>query len=218
MVHHLISAWAEYTPALVISRPSAEGTNQSKLYQAGEIRASGFLTPESLVTNDPAAVREFQALHGSLIYKSMSNVRSVVKELAVDDLEGKVLGPVLFQQRIVGQNVRVHVVGEECFACAIETEGTDYRYAPSRMTKMTLPGDVADKAVALTRRLGLYLAGLDFIVTPAGEWYCLEANPNPAFACFADGDEVAQAVARLLMEAPEPERRQLGGSIFEMSL
>jgi len=204
MVHHLISAWAEYTPALVISRPSAEGTNQSKLYQAGEIRASGFLTPESLVTNDPSEIREFRARHGSLIYKSMSNVRSVVKELAIEDLDGKVLGPVQFQQRIAGQNIRVHVVGDDCFACAIETEGTDYRYAPSRMTSITLPYDVAQRAVALTRRLGLYLAGLDLILTPSAEWYCLEANPNPAFASFGHADAIAQAVARLLMAAPEP--------------
>lgn len=199
MVHHLISAWAEYTPALVISRPSAEGTNQSKLYQAIAIRAAGFLTPESLVTNDPAAIREFHARHGSLIYKSMSNVRSIVKELAVEDLEGKVLGPVQFQQRIAGQNVRVHVAGEECFACAIETDGADYRYADSRMLPISLPVDVARKAVALTRRLGLPLAGLDLIQTPSGDWHCLEANPNPAFASFAGAGRVAQAVARLLL-------------------
>jgi len=206
MVHHLISAWAEYTPALVVSRPSAEGTNQSKLYQAIEIRAAGFLTPESLVTNDPAAIGEFHARHGSLIYKSMSNVRSIVKELAAEDLEGKVLGPVQFQERIHGQNIRVHVAGEECFACAIETDGADYRYADSRLVPTSLPADVARRAVRLTRRLGLPLAGLDLILTPSGDWYCLEANPNPAFACFADADCVAQAVARLLLEARLPLR------------
>jgi hypothetical protein len=199
MVHHLISAWAEYTPALVISRPSAEGTNQSKLYQALAIRRAGFLTPASLVTNDPAAIREFQARNGRLIYKSMSNVRSIVKELEVEDLAGKVLGPTQFQKRIEGQNIRVHVVGEEYFACAIECDGTDYRYADSRMIPTALPIDVARQAIALTRNLGLYLAGLDLILTPAGEWYCLEANPNPAFACFVHADAVGEAVARMLV-------------------
>ena len=201
LVHHLISAWAEHTSALVISRPSGEGSNQSKLYQARAIRAAGFLTPESLVTNDPAAIREFAERRGRLIYKSLSNVRSTVRELDLDELEGKTLGPVQFQERVEGQNIRVHVTGEECFACAITSNGTDYRYAESQMTAMELPAEVARKAVLLTRQLGLDLAGLDFILTPAGEWYCLEANPNPAFACFAGSSDIADAVARMLVEA-----------------
>ena len=201
MVHHLISAWAEYAPGLVISRPSAEGTNQSKLYQAVAIRSAGFLTPDTLVSNDPNAIREFQARHGRVIYKSMSNVRSIVKELEAEDLVGKVLGPTQFQKRIEGQNIRVHVVGEEYFACAIESDGTDYRYAESRMIPTALPIDVARKAIGLTRNLGLHLAGLDLILTPAGEWYCLEANPNPAFACFVHADAVGEAVARMLAGA-----------------
>ena len=198
IVHHLISTWAEYTRALVISRPSAEGTNQSKLYQAAEISACGFLTPESLVTNQPDEIRKFQSTHGALIYKSMSSVRSIVQELRPEDLDGKQLGLVLFQRRIAGQNIRVHVAGDECFACLIETDGVDYRYTPSRFTPVQLPGEIADKARAVARKLGLVLAGLDLILTPQEEWYCLEANPNPAFACFDTSDEIAGAVARLL--------------------
>ena len=201
LVHHLISAWAEHTPALVISRPSAEGTNQSKLYQAMAIRAAGFLTPETLVTNDGEAIREFGQLHGRLIYKSLSNVRSIVKELDLGEVEGRALGPAQFQDRVEGQNIRVHVAGEECFACAITSDETDYRYAESQMTPVELPAEVARKAVLLTRQLGLYLAGLDFVVTPAGDWYCLEANPNPAFACFTGAPEIADAVARMLLAA-----------------
>ena len=202
LVHHLISAWAEYTPALVVSRPSSEGTNQSKLYQAAEIRAAGFLTPESLVSTDPAAIREFRACHGRLIYKSMSSVRSIVRELAAADLDlgANPLGPTLFQQFIEGQNVRVHVVGPECFACAIETTGADYRYAPSQMASRTLPSTIAERCVALSRRLGLTLAGLDLIRTPAGDWYCLEVNPNPAFMSFPAGDQVARALAHVLLK------------------
>lgn len=201
MVHHLIGAWAEHTPALVISRPSAEGTNQSKLYQAIAIRNAGFLTPETLVTGDCGAIREFQVRHGKVIYKSMSSVRSVVKELRIEDLEGAAQGATQFQQKIEGTNVRVHVVGSECFACGIETDGADYRYANSRMFAVSVPTDVAGRAVALARSLGMHLAGLDLIVTADGRWYCLEVNPNPAFACFADADCIAAAMARLLIQA-----------------
>jgi hypothetical protein len=188
LVHHMISAWAEYSRALIVSRPSSEGANQSKLYQAAEIRAAGFLTPESLVTNDPAAIREFRARHGRLIYQSMSNVRSIVRELADPDLEQQSFGPALFQQRVEGCNVRVHVVGRKCFA------------------NCELPDDVGDRAVALSRRLGLTLAGLDLIRTASGDWYCLEANPNPAFTSFPDGERVARALARELADAGKSTR------------
>jgi glutathione synthase/RimK-type ligase-like ATP-grasp enzyme len=201
MVHHLVSTWAEYTPALVISRPSAEGTNRSKLYQATEILACGFRYPESLVTNDPAEIRNFARRRRRVIYKSMSNVRSIVKALSIDDLEGKKLGPVFFQHLIEGQNVRVHVVGEDCFACAIDTDGVDYRYASSYMRPVQLPPEVRNKAVALTRKLQLVLAGIDLILADTGDWYCLEVNPNPGFASFHDGDLIADAVAHLLLQA-----------------
>jgi D-alanine-D-alanine ligase-like ATP-grasp enzyme len=47
----------------------------------------------------------------------------------------------------------------------------------------------------------LILSGIDLIATAAGEFYCLEVNPNPAFSYFDRfGDEaIAQAVAGLLM-------------------
>jgi glutathione synthase/RimK-type ligase-like ATP-grasp enzyme len=120
LVHHLIGAWADDTTALVVNRPSAEATNHSKLYQATQIHASGFAVPESLVTNAPDRVREFHARCGRVIYKSMSSVRSVVRELdlgLLDTIEH--MGPVMFQKRIMGTNIRVHVVGEEAIACAI---------------------------------------------------------------------------------------------------
>jgi glutathione synthase/RimK-type ligase-like ATP-grasp enzyme len=207
VLHSLMNDWAEGSEAVIVNRPSGEITNHSKLRQAERIRESGFLVPRSLVTNDPQRVRAFHAEHGDLIFKSMSSVRSVVKRLdlaALDAIEA--LGPVLFQERVPGRNVRVHVVGERAFACAVESEGIDYRYAPSRLEPVALPSDIAARCVALTHRLNLLLSGLDLIVTDGGDWYCLEVNPNPGFTAYDlwnDG-EIARAVAELLMGSPLP--------------
>jgi hypothetical protein len=204
LVHHLIGAWAESTAALVINRPSAEASNHSKLFQARDIAAVGFSVPRSLVTNEPERVREFQARYGRVIYKSMSSVRSIVQELGRGVLDGiGRMAPVLFQECVLGTNIRVHVVGEEAIACAIETDGVDYRYANrTHMTSATLSPEVSQRCVVLAKRLGLVVAGLDLIITASGEWYCLEVNPNPAFSVFevADRPDIAQRVAKMLCE------------------
>jgi glutathione synthase/RimK-type ligase-like ATP-grasp enzyme len=203
LVHHLMNNWAEHTTAFVISRPSAEATNHSKLFQARRIRSSGFLVPDSLITNDAGAIEEFRVKHPELIYKSMSSVRSIVKELTPEepDAGGKKIGPVFFQQRIRGKNIRVHVVGSRVFPALIESEEIDYRYAPASIRPVGLPALIADRCIRLSHDLGLPLSGIDLITTDEGQWYCLEVNPNPAFSCYERTDdlEIADAVAGLLI-------------------
>ena len=205
VVHHLLMSWAEHAAAMVINRPSAEATNQSKLYQAMAIARSGLRVPESLVSNDAEEIEQFTARHGRVIYKSMSSVRSVVQELDLRSLRTLgTMGPALFQQRIIGRNVRVHVIGEETVACGIESEATDYRYGEARMTVCELPSDVTQKCVEVTRALGLELSGIDLMVTADDQYYCLEVNPSPAFSVFdaASSGTIARLVAQRLMEGP----------------
>jgi glutathione synthase/RimK-type ligase-like ATP-grasp enzyme len=202
LAHQLVHDWAEHTPALVINRPSACAGNHSKPDQATDIRASGFLVPDSLITNDPVAIRDFAARHRSVIYKSMSSVRSIVKEFDVSTLDavGRI-GPAFFQRRIVGDNIRVHVVADEAMACRIESQSIDYRYGRFAVEPFDLPQEIAVRCIRLSRDLRLVLAGIDLIVTPAGEYYCLEVNPNPAFSYFDLPDEkgIARAVAQALL-------------------
>jgi len=204
VVHHLLMSWAEHTAATVINRPSAEATNQSKLFQAMAIRQFGLKVPESLVSNDAEEIERFAAVHERVIYKSMSSVRSVVEELNLQSLSALgAMGPALFQQRIVGRNVRVHVVGEETVACAIESDATDYRYGKARMTPHVLPDEVASRCVNVTRGLGMVLSGIDLIAIADDEYYCLEVNPSPAFSAFqtASSRSIADLVADKLMAA-----------------
>ena len=192
-----MSTWAEYSPARIIHRPSAEGSNHSKLYQALRIQEAGFLTPASLVSNDRQQIGAFLADHGRVIYKSMSSVRSIVRELELQNLEGMDLGPVLFQELIVGRQFRIHVVADRYFAHAIDCSEIDYRYAENSINDCDIPASVAQHCVAMTRSLGLTLAGIDLIQTSSGEWYCLEVNSNPGFSYYDIGGprKVAGAVA-----------------------
>jgi hypothetical protein len=204
--------WCELTPALVVNRPSAMASNNSKPYQAALIRAHGLRTPDTLVTTDPAAAAEFAARHGEVIYKSVSGVRSIVARLTPahrDRLANVETCPTQFQERIEGVDVRLHVVGETTFACEIESGADDYRYASRtgddvRVTPTVLPDEVAERCLALVDGLGLAVAGVDLRRRPDGEWFCFEVNPSPGFSFYeaATGQPIGEAVAALLAGGP----------------
>jgi glutathione synthase/RimK-type ligase-like ATP-grasp enzyme len=97
-----------------MNRAGAGTSNSSKPFQAQLIQRAGFNVPETLVTNDPELVCEFRDRHGRVIYKSMSEVRSIVRFLddeAINRLDLLRWCPVQFQRYIPGVNVRVHTVG-----------------------------------------------------------------------------------------------------------
>jgi glutathione synthase/RimK-type ligase-like ATP-grasp enzyme len=203
-----LQAWSEMTPALVVNRFSAMASNSSKPYQARLIEGYGFAVPETLITTDAEAVREFWLQHGTVVYKSISGVRSIVSRLTrehMDRFDMLRWCPTQFQQYIPGTDYRVHVVGEEAFACEITSSEDDYRYAGRSggsvsLRSCPLEPDVIDRCVAVTRGLGLAVAGVDLRHHPAGRWFCFEVNPSPAFSYYqsATGLPIGQAIAQLL--------------------
>jgi hypothetical protein len=204
----ILWSWAEITPALVVNRPSAMAQNGSKPHQSEQIRSFGFEVPETLVTTDPQAVRDFWAHHGSIVYKSISGVRSIVARLGpqhADRIDDVVWCPTQFQHYVCGTDYRVHVIGEELFCHQVTSEADDYRYASRQgvsvnMRPSALPPEWANRCRSLTAAMGLAVAGIDLRRTPEGAWYCFEVNPSPAFTYFDDAADqpIARAVARLL--------------------
>jgi glutathione synthase/RimK-type ligase-like ATP-grasp enzyme len=198
----------EIAPARVINRVRPMGSNSSKPYQAQLIRQNGFAVPETLITNDPDIAREFYTRHGRVIYKSISGVRSIVQEMQPADLERLERirwCPTQFQVFVPGDNVRVHVIGDQVFATRIVSEITDYRYArrqggSAELKAIELSEDLSDRCIRLTVALGLLFAGIDLKITPAGEVFCFEVNPCPGFSYYEynTGQPIAHAVAETL--------------------
>lgn len=209
-VDDMLMAWSEVTSALVLNRGSAGAANGSKPYQAALIQAYGLKTPETLITTDPEAVREFLARHGTIIYKSISGIRSIVSRFLPkhdERLAQLRWCPTQFQARVEGEDYRVHVIGEETFATRIVTNVDDYRYAGrqdggmARLEPFEAPPDLVDRCQRMAHGMGLPLAGIDLRRTPEGEWYCFEVNPSPGFTYYQDacGYPMDEAVARLLV-------------------
>jgi glutathione synthase/RimK-type ligase-like ATP-grasp enzyme len=210
--HDALLRWIEVAPGRIVNRAEPQGSNGSKPYQAQLIQHYGLRVPETLITNDPHAVLAFQREHGTLIYKSMSGVRSIVHALGPDDLARLDLirwCPVQFQALVPGTDVRAHVVDREVHATQIISDIIDYRYArrsggSAELRATELAPETADKCIALSRGLGLPFAGIDLKITPDGEVFCFEVNPCPAFSFYEanTGQPIAASLARYLAADP----------------
>jgi glutathione synthase/RimK-type ligase-like ATP-grasp enzyme len=199
------------TPAVVVNRPTAGRSNWSKPFQARLITNAGLGVPDTIVTTDPDVARRFVDEHARVVYKSVSGLRSIVAAIEAGDsalldrLDAVRNGPVQLQRWIDGTDVRVHIVGDRCFATEIVSPSVDYRYAavtgvPPSFTATTVPDPVRERCVAMTHEMGLLVSGIDLRVDPEGAWYCFEVNPAPGFTYYEEhtGQPIAAAVADLL--------------------
>lgn len=203
-LHQTLNAWIEVMDGKVLNRARAMASNASKPFQAQIIRQVGFAVPETLVTNDADEALRFVALHGRVIYKSISSVRSIVREFspaARTRLPHICHLPTQFQAFVPGTNIRVHVVGDAVFPTEILSDAVDYRYAARddmevSMRPLRLPSTIEERCRALSRRLDLPLCGIDLKRTPDGDYYCFEVNPCPAYSYYEEhtGQAIAAAV------------------------
>ena len=209
--HEALMLWLDLTSARVANRPSANASNGSKPWQTRLIESCGLRTPDTLVTNNPDSVREFRSRFPDVIYKSASACRSVVRPLLDEDdarLGSIRWCPVQFQRRVPGQDVRVHLVGQEIFATRIVSSAADYRYATregleTELEPFDLPASLAEACLRVSHHLELPFAGIDLRIQDDGTAWCFEANPCPGFSYYEShtGQPIAAAVARYLSGA-----------------
>jgi len=213
-LHQALSDWMELAECRVVNRTLATSSNVSKPYQAQFI-SQFFHTPPTLVTNEPDEAREFIRTHKRVIYKSISSIRSIVREcLPADDQNLQKIRalPTQFQAFISGTNIRVHVVGKKVFATEIASSAVDYRYAQRdgcevEMRPLELPPDVAEKCVQLSTELQLPFCGIDLKRTEQDAYYCFEVNPSPAYSYYQQytGQPISDALVDYLARTGEVE-------------
>jgi glutathione synthase/RimK-type ligase-like ATP-grasp enzyme len=182
-------------------------SNQSKPCQALMIRDCGLHVPRSIISTDPAECQQFMdRCGGRVVYKPM--YAGVGRVSAFDSADMRKHDwsqntPLYLQETILGDDIRVHVVGNRCIAVRIRSPELDYHEVAKRDLKMeqaVLPKEVEKKLRNLCRRLHLQLAGIDLKETADGKYYCFEANPCPAFPFYEVSGErkVATAIGRQL--------------------
>jgi MvdC family ATP-grasp ribosomal peptide maturase len=200
----------------------ADQAAQNKPRQLRLAHALGLEIPRTLVTNDAARVRAlFEQVNGRMVAKmltpltqSMAGGGAFVYTSAIgpehlEELEGLRYSPMVFQERLDKlRELRVVVVGERCFAGAIDasrsvTGQVDWRRSRPdevRWDVGSLPAEVSARLVRLVAELGLVYGAADFIVTPEGRHVFLEVNPGGEWGMLERdlGLPIAAALAEAL--------------------
>ena len=200
--------WFSHPHAILLAEDKAR-----QLRLAYEI---GFKVPETIVTNDPDAVREIQndftlvakpmkqALiddgdNGLVIFTSRAN------ELSQDDFASIAVCPAIFQRFIPKDvDLRVTVVGSKVFSVAIHSQDTEETKTDWRRGSnpnlcheiITLPPDIAEKCVEMVHRQNLRFGAIDLVQDKDGDIWFLECNPNGQWAWIENrtGLPIAEAI------------------------
>lgn len=199
-------------PVLWVNHPAPLADASYKPVQLVRAHECGLRVPETMITNDAQAAREFASgqrtitklLGSNTISEEGTRKFSWTRTLNADDiadLQGIETTTHLVQQWVPKSfEVRVIAIGDHLTAAAIHAGSTashiDWRsdYAALSYELVDPPVHVAQGVRALMRRFELVYAALDFVVTPDGGWTFPGDQPRRAVrmardthGCTADG-------------------------------
>jgi len=209
-----------------LRRERAAENKQRQLRLAAQ---AGLRGPRTLVTNDPAAARQFFAETGGRTVAKLLRPLAVsmdaappfvytsrVREADLAGAEALRHSPVVFQELIPkARELRVAWVAGEAFTGALDASATarghtDWRRAAPgecQWQQAELPAAVASGLQELMSELGLVFGAVDLIRTPSGEHVFLEVNPGGEWGMLERdlGLPISEAIAGALLEERSPE-------------
>lgn len=211
-------------PGRWVNYPDNNRAASYKPLQLQVAQRLGLEVPRSLLTNDPAAVRDFYtACNGQMILKVLRDgmldlgegivgtlYTSLVTEDTLEHLAMVRHTCYLFQEVVPKEmELRITVFGNQVFAAEIYSQHspraqTDWRrsYADLRYGVHGLPKEIEERCLALLRHFGLAFGAIDMILTPDGRYVFLEVNPNGQWAWLeaSTGLPLSSALVDLLTE------------------
>lgn len=220
--------WAAFARSLMvfdgaawINHPRNVYAAECKPYQLLHAARIGFAVPCTAVGNiAPPAHSTVWDSHGHAAIKALDSFLLRVqnedaffytRRVSIDEARPETLSamPLILQQYLGDKlDIRVTVVGQQCFAASVTLNGAgiggDWRLAKSDATFAVhdLPSDVALRCVELARVLGLTYAAIDLALVD-GVYYFLEVNPTGEWAWLVEstGMRIDLALADALCAA-----------------
>ncbi len=181
--------------------------HQTKPVQLARVAALGVTIPTTMLTNDPEAARAFAGRHPRSIFKPVQGgahtLRLTPAYLTQENLQNLAVAPVTLQEEVPGTNIRVFVAGSRVLSCEVRTKAVDFRDdANSQITPHSLPPLLEETCKKIADCLDLLWTGIDFRLSPSGQYVFLEANPSPMFIGFESrtGLPLTESLAALLLE------------------
>ncbi|NQU95919.1 MAG: ATP-grasp domain-containing protein [Candidatus Omnitrophica bacterium] len=206
---HLTSwLWIEAGKGKHIINPvDSFDTHYLKPYQIYLLRKNGIPIPKTLVTNDEEKLIEFVKKTKRLIYKPVAG-GAKCKELFKKDLTRERLerlrnSPVLFQELIEGDNIRVYVINNKIVSSnVIKSDALDYRGSEKEIFPISLPDKVKKRCIKAVKICKMKYSGIDLRRKSSGEYVFLECNPSPMFLGMVEaaGDPIDEYFADYLIK------------------
>ncbi|MUG96536.1 MvdD family ATP-grasp ribosomal peptide maturase [Scytonema sp. UIC 10036] len=201
-------------------------TNNKQL-QLQVAREVGLLTPRTLTSNNPEAVKQFasECQEQGIVTKMLSSFAifgdrgeefvvftNPVTDDDLENLEGLRFCPMTFQENVPkALELRTTIVGHRVFTAAVDSQRLeratyDWRKEGRALSESwqpyNLPEDVEKKLLNLMAYFGLNYGAIDIIVTPDGRHIFLEINPVGEFfwlELFSPHFPISQAIAEILL-------------------
>jgi glutathione synthase/RimK-type ligase-like ATP-grasp enzyme len=217
-------AWSESNEAILgiwyslecfwMNPPLSDEVAQRKVRQLQVARRVGLPIPETLITNEPDAARDFVLEHGpgNIVRKAFRNIAQAPRETIVVDrdqldlIDSVRYAPVIFQRYVPADlDLRVTIVEEDIFATSIRS-GADYQadyrlgLGSATVEPYELPDDVAGRLRDLMKAFELHYGAIDMRVMPDGEHVFLEINPAGEWLFISErtGQPIPAAIAASL--------------------
>lgn len=210
-----------------LNSPRAMAKTRSKALQLTIAAKLGFITPDTLITNNPDNIQDFYKRHkGRVVAKLLQATPSATQLpgfIFTRRLTPKDMGlisqvknsPTLFQEYVPKKyEIRATVVGEKVFTAEIDSQSMsntvdDWRRyefgSPPPHKSIKLPVEIEDKLIKMNKRLSIKFGAYDLIYTPRGEYVFLEVNANGQWGWVQEltGLPVSSAVADILINKGE---------------
>lgn len=207
-----------------MSPPAAVWAAENKIFQLETARRLGIPIPQTVVTNNPLAVREaFSRFDGKMVIKPARSgfvdfgteqhaiFTNRFLEEHLERVEAARLCPAIYQEFVdKACDVRVTIVGRRTFVAEIDSQSDpeaaiDWRHTanpnlPHRPA--TLPAELEKRILALLDSLDLTFGAVDLVRAKDGSYKFLEINPNGQWLWLEDhlGFQISRAIAKWLAE------------------
>lgn len=189
----------------------------------------GLKVPDTLITNVPDELKEFADKHGGVVAVKMLRGRAFKKRgsehytgiytnvVSASYLEKNIQAisatPVFAQEYIDKQvELRITVVGENIFCCAIHSQDSektkqDWRHYDMERVKheeYQLPDAIKLSILEFMRVCKVDYGAIDMILTPDNEYVFLEINPSGQYIWIENlaNPGISASIAKLLSNPP----------------
>lgn len=178
-----------------INEPNITSLAENKLIQLRAAQYAGFKVPRTIVSNEPASIRQFCAMLGYQVVvkpvKGSLGLPLFTKKLTEEHLtsdQSLSLSPAIYQEYISGnKHIRAHCFGNAVYAVLIESEQLDWRQnLDIPFSVFELDENIKISLGKVLKLLELKMGIFDLKLAEEGKIIWLEVNPQGQFL-FAEG-------------------------------